>query len=161
MFRSIYEMWRTREIAEMTMKFSELDFNLFKQPPMEKKELIDFLNHTTALVGSRCVVLECLYENETKNILDFYLPGEYNNLLEALASLSLAYSIVYFRVNLGDGTIKNNREPGFAIITLVEQADHSTNIDADVIQSIMEQYDWLMERQVVQYVENHGEHRGN
>ena len=154
-------MWRTREIAEMTMKFSELDFNLFKQPPMEKKELIDFLNHTTALVGSRCVVLECLYENEPKNILDFYLPGEYNNLLEALASLSLAYSIVYFRVNLGDGTIKNNREPGFAIITLVEQADHSTNIDADVIQSRMEQYDWLMERQVVQYVENHGEHRGN
>ena len=134
------------EIAEMTMKFSELDFNLFKQPPMGKKELIDFLNHTTALIGSRCVVLECLYENETKNLLDFYLPGEYNNLLEALSSLSLSYSIVYFRVNLGDGTIKNHKEPGFAIITLVEQPDHSTNIDADVIQSIMEQYDWLMER---------------
>ena len=91
-------------------------------------------------------MLECLYENETKNLLDFYLPGEYNNLLEALASLSLSYSIVHFRVNLGDDTIKNHKEPGFAIITLVEQADHSTNIDADVIQSIMEHYDWLMER---------------
>ena len=130
----------------MEMKFSDFDFNLFKQPPMEKKELIDFLNHTTALVGSRCVVLECLYENEMKNVLDFYLPSEYDNLLEALASLSLSYSIVHFRVNLGDGTIKNHMEPGFAIITLVEQDDHSTNIDADVIRSIMEQYDWLMER---------------
>ena len=130
----------------MTMKFSDFDFNLFKQPPMEKKELIDFLNHTTALIGSRCVVIECLYENETKNVLDFYLPSEHDNLLDALASLSLSYSIVYFRVNLGDGTIKNHKEPGFAIITLVEQDDHSTNIDADVIQSIMEQYDWLMER---------------
>ena len=74
----------------MTMKFSDFDFNLFKQPPMEKNELIDFLNHTTALIGSRCVVIECLYENETKNVLDFYLPSEYDNLLETLASLSLS-----------------------------------------------------------------------
>ncbi len=128
------------------MSFNGLDFNLFKQPPMEKRELIDRLAHTTQLIGSRCVMLECLCRNEMKNLLWFYLPGEYNNLLEELASLSLSYSIVYFRVNLGDGTIKKHPEPGYAIFTLVEQDDHSTNIDADVIQSIMEHYDWLLER---------------
>lgn len=127
------------------LKFNEFDFNLFKQPPMEKGELIDMLSHTTQLVGSRCVMLECLCGNEMKNLLWFYLPGEYNNLLEELASLSLSYSIVHFRVNMGDGTIKKHPEPGYAIFTLVEQTDHSTNIDADVIQSIMEHYDWLME----------------
>ena len=127
------------------MPFNGLDFNLFRQPPMEKRGLIDILTHTTDLVGSRCVMLECLCRNEMKNLLWFYLPGEYNNLLEELASLSLSYSIVHFRVNLGDGTIKNHREPGYAIFTLVEQDDHSTNIDADVIQSIMEHYDWLLD----------------
>lgn len=129
------------------MAFNEFDFNMFKQPPMEKGELIDILTHTTQLIGSRCVMLECLYENKMKNLLWFYLPGEYNELLEELASLSLSYSIVHFRVNKGDGTIKKHPEPGYAIFTLVEQSDHSTNIDADVIQSIMGHYDWLLERQ--------------
>lgn len=126
------------------LAFNEYDFNLFKQPPMEKEELIDMLSHTTQLIGSRCVMLECLCGNETKNLMDFYLPGEYDKLLEALASLSLSYSIVHFRVNKGDGTIKC-WEPGYAIFTLVEQSDYSTNIDADVIQSIMEHYDWLLD----------------
>lgn len=126
------------------LTFNEFDFNLFKQPPMEKGELIDILTHTTQLIGSRCVMLECLCGNEMKNLLWFYLPGEYNNLLEELASLSLSYSIVNFRVNMGDGTIKR-WEPGYAIFTLVEQNDHSTNIDADVIQSIMGHYDWLLD----------------
>ena len=112
---------------------------------MEKGELIDILTHTTQLIGSRCVMLECLCGNEMKNCMWFYLPGEYNNLLDELASLSLSYSIVNFRVNMGDGTIKK-WEPGYAIFTLVEQNDHSTNIDADVIQSIMGHYDWLLER---------------
>ena len=127
------------------LKFNEFDFNMFRQPPMEKGELIDILTHTTQLIGSRCVMLECLYRNEMKNCLWFYLPMEYNNLLEELASLSLSYSIVHFRVNMGDGTIKKHPVPGYAIFTLVEQTDHSTNIDADVIQAIMEHYDWLME----------------
>lgn len=127
------------------LKFSEFDFNLFKQPPMERGELIDILTHTTQLIGSRCVMLKCLYKNGIKKLLWFYLPVDYNNLMEELASLSLSYSIVNFRVNMGDGTIKKHPEPGYAIFTLVEQTDHSTNIDADVIQSIMEHYDWLME----------------
>lgn len=126
------------------MSFNELDFNLFKQPPMEKGGLIDILTHTTQLILSRCVMLECLCGNGMKNRLWFYLPVDYNNLLEELASLSLSYSIVHFRVNKGDDTI--NKEPGYAIFTLVEQTDHSTNIDADVIQSIMGHYDWLLER---------------
>ena len=127
------------------LAFSAFDFNLFKQPPMEKEELIDILSHTTQLVGSRCVMLECLREGCFKSRRWFYLPGGYNNLLEELASRSLSYSIVYFRVNRGDDTIKKHPEPGYAIFTLVEQSDHSTNIDADVIQSIMEHYDWLLD----------------
>ena len=125
------------------LAFNEFDFNMFKQPPMEKGELIDILSHTTQLVCSRRVMLECLCEGCFKNLLWFYLPVDYDNLLEELASRSLSYSIVHFRVNMGDGTIKR-WEPGYAIFTLVEQSDHSTNIDADVIQSIMEHYDWLL-----------------
>ena len=129
------------------MPFNELDFNLFKQPPMEKEELIDILSHTTQLVLSRCVMLKCLYENGTRKLLWFYLPVDYNNLLEELASRSLSYSIVHFRVISGDVAIDKYSQPGYAIFTLVEQSDHSTNIDADVIQSIMGHYDWLLERQ--------------
>ena len=124
------------------LAFNEYDFNLFKQPPMEKEELIDMLSHTTQLVCSRRVMLECLCEGYFKNLLWFYLPVDYDNLLEELASRSLSYSIVHFRVNKGNDTI--NKEPGIVIFTLVEQSDHSTNIDADVIQSIMEHYDWLL-----------------
>ena len=128
------------------LKFNEFDFNLFKQPPMEKGELIDILNHTTQLIGSRCVLLNCLCKNGNKNLLWVYFPFDYNKLLEELASRSLLYSIVNFRVNLGDAAIKKHRDlVVYAIFTLVEQTDHSTNIDADVIQSIMEHYDWLME----------------
>lgn len=132
-------------MADDKLAFNELDFNLFRQPPMEKEELIDILSHTTQLVGSRCVMLECLCEGCFKTLLWFYLPVDYSNLLEELASRSLSYSIVHFRVIPGDVTIKKYSQPGYAIFTLVEQSDYSTNIDADVIQSIMEHYDWLLD----------------
>jgi hypothetical protein len=109
---------------------------------MEKEELIDILTHTTQLVCSRCVMLECLCEGCFKTRLLFYLPVDYDNLLEELASRSLSYSIVHFRVNKGDGIV--NKYPDYAIFTLVEQEDHSTNIDADVIQSIMQHFDWAI-----------------
>ena len=132
-------------IVEDKLVFNELDFNLFKQPPMEKEELIDFLNRTTQLIGSRYVTIECLCEGCFKTRLLFHLPIDYSNLLEELASRSLSYSIVHFRVNQFADTI--NKEHDYAIFTLVEQSDYSTNIDADVIQSIMDHYDCLLERQ--------------
>ena len=67
----------------------------------------------------------------------YVLPNCLDMFVSDLHELSLTHNIV------GMSTGSNRR---YLEIAFVESCDHSTNIDADVIQSIMENHDWLLER---------------
>lgn len=111
----------------------------FHWKPMDANLLANYVNHNT-VIGTATVSVQKMVSETKREIWEFDVPSESQELVSQLFDLSLSNVIVGY--NIGNTTWQNPDKSWHVVdhILLRESKDGTTNITDEVIEAISERY---------------------